>query len=414
MTTPRMPSGPIPRIGHYERIPRALVACFTFLVVVDAMLSATTGPVWATVVVNMIILTAVAWPAVLPRACRSVDIRSGIAAASSISATVASLVWGSPATVGPGELTMLLVLLVLAARWCRPRSVVACCAAITMAVALAPFRFGTVGSDPLESTAGFAVVVALLASAAAATGSYLRSQDERRRQAMIDIRRSERFAIAADLHDFVAHHVTGILVQSQMARMLAASDSMRSAALLEEIERSAGEALDSMRNTVGILRDGHESTAGANAHAPSHDFRALPELTARFEATSSARVTLRGIDADVGDIPHVVQAAVFRVVQESLTNVRKHASSATEVEVGIEIDARVCRASVRDNGSPSRGSVRQPGYGLIGLRERVEALGGTFAACGGDGGVGWVVTAAIPCAAASTHSLRGRSVTHRT
>src|SRR2546425_8478591 len=94
-----------------------------------------------------------------------------------------------------------------------------------------------------------------LAGAVAGLGGSLRALDHRRRVAVTETRRAERLAMAADLHDFVAHHVTGILVQTQVAQMLATTEPERLDGILKDVERAAVEALDSMRRTVGLLRE---------------------------------------------------------------------------------------------------------------------------------------------------------------
>ena len=96
----------------------------------------------------------------------------------------------------------------------------------------------------------------ILVGVTAGLAAYLRSLDYRRTVAVGETRRAERIAIAADLNDFVAHHVTGILVQTQMARMMAQRQRQQDLdPVLAGIERAATEALASMRRTVGVLRD---------------------------------------------------------------------------------------------------------------------------------------------------------------
>ncbi|MFE8958616.1 sensor histidine kinase [Streptomyces iakyrus] len=165
-----------------------------------------------------------------------------------------------------------------------------------------------------------------------------------------ETRRAERLAIAADLHDFVAHHVTGILVQTRMARMLEASRPGELDPILAGIERAATEALASMRRTVGVLRD--SDGPQPPEHRPGGDLAGVEELVEGFASPAHNVALLR--DPAVPDgLPHEVQAAAFRVVQEALTNVRRHAADATEITVGLRRDGDRLEVSVAD-GRPRR------------------------------------------------------------
>lgn len=165
--------------------------------------------------------------------------------------------------------------------------------------------------------------------------------------------------------------------------------------VLAGIERAATEALASMRRTVGVLRD----TAEADRR-PVGDLAAIAGLTECF-AGPGQRVTLHRDPALPGNLPHEVQAAAFRVVQEALTNVRRHAADAATVTVRLGHDEGRLDVTVVDDG---RGSSQLPveahggGFGLVGLRERVTALGGelrTGPVTAGHGH-GWQVRARFP------------------
>ncbi|GAP45953.1 two component sensor kinase [Streptomyces azureus] len=209
--------------------------------------------------------------------------------------------------------------------------------------------------------------------AVAGLGGYLRTLDHRRRVAVTETQRAERLAMAADLHDFVAHHVTGILVQTQLAQLIATTEPERLGGILKDVERAAVEALASMRRTVGLLREVPESAeAGTDDRSPRGDLAALPELVENFRGPVGPKTALRRDPSVPDDLPHEVQAAAYRVVQEALTNVRRHAADATEVTVGLTYDGRVLEVTVRDDG---RGGTRLPkaarggGFGLVGLKE---------------------------------------------
>lgn len=170
--------------------------------------------------------------------------------------------------------------------------------------------------------------------------------DYRRSVMVSETRREERVAIAADLHDFVAHHVTGILVQTQMARMMAATQPQELDPVLAGVERAATEALASMRRTVCVLRDTGPEAADRR---PVGDLASIADLTDGF-ASPLQKVTLLRDPAVRDDLPHDVQAAAFRVVQESLTNVRRHAGDATEITVRLSLAGDRLQVSVTDDG----------------------------------------------------------------
>jgi signal transduction histidine kinase len=254
------------------------------------------------------------------------------------------------------------------------------------------------------------LVLMLLVGAVAGFGGYLRTLDQRRGVAVTDTRRSERLAMAADLHDFVAHHVTGILVQTQMARLMATTEPEGLDPVLAGIEHAATEALASMRRTVGLLREGPDHAAGPGSGAgsgsgsgdrrPAGDLAALADLVDGFGRPVGPKAVLRRDPSVPPELPHEVQAAVHRVVREALTNVRRHAADATEVTVGLTYDSGSLRVTVTDDGrggAPMPHAARGGGFGLVGLAERVTALGGELRV-GPRPGHGWQVEALLPVA----------------
>ncbi|MCO5994582.1 sensor histidine kinase [Actinoallomurus rhizosphaericola] len=222
-------------------------------------------------------------------------------------------------------------------------------------------------------------------------GLVLRRLDARREAAIDAVRRDERLELARELHDSAAHHITGVVLQAQGARIAA----RRSAAGLDDalagIEAAATEALASMRQVIGLLREADDP--GGPAPGPE----ALTDLVERFARRGPAvRLDLPDGPPDPAWPPEVT-ATVYRVVQESLTNITRYASGAGEVIVALTHDRRDITVEVTDDASPA-GSPRFPhsgGYGLVGMRERVEALGGTLVA-GPRPWAGWSVRASLP------------------
>lgn len=241
---------------------------------------------------------------------------------------------------------------------------------------------------------------------AIASGLYFRARDRERnrsvRVAVTGAQQAERMALARELHDVVAHHVTGIVVQAQAARLVADDDPTVAVHALEKIENSGTEALTAMRMLVGSLRGAQPAGGSTAATQATSDLDA--DIRALVEQFTGPPVNLVLNLPD--QLPHEMGRSVLRLVQESLTNVSKHAAGATTVEVGVSVGrgdlGEELHVFVKDDGTarrtaPAGGS---GGYGLIGMRERVELLGGFFGAGPGSEG-GWVVKVALP--------LRGKS-----
>ncbi|MFG1965975.1 sensor histidine kinase [Nonomuraea sp. NPDC049028] len=227
----------------------------------------------------------------------------------------------------------------------------------------------------------------------AAAGLYLRSLDGNRRRAVAQAVRDQRLALARDLHDFVAHDVSGMLVQAQAAR-LAPELPPRIEDALRRIEEGGQRALTSLDRTVHMLNE--------PARGPFPGIDGLRELADGFSPT--IRVNL-AVEAE--QISREASATVYRVVTEALTNVRRHAPRATTVDIAVTRDGDMVRIRVDDDGSAGlpegndRGGGsrfaehrRNGGFGLAGLAEVLGTVGGSLSA--GPHGAGWRVTAAVP------------------
>ncbi|MEV0639366.1 histidine kinase [Streptomyces sp. NPDC050619] len=388
-----------------------VVGALLALSLLDLLIADEAGSsVWRPALVLAVGLTAVLWPAARRPAWLTPQLRTAVPALLSVLYTLTTIVLNRDAPIGPGEIAVLLSLLFIAVRHCPPRWAVACGALDVGALLTTPARyFRSVWSDEASY---YTLVGLILVGLVGGLAAYLRSLDYRRMVAVDETRRGERLAIAADLHDFVAHHVTGILVQTQMARMMAADARPEQRGgddldpVLAGIERAATEALASMRRTVGVLRDTDTDTdADRPGRRPVGDLAGITDLTEGF-ASPAQRVTLHRDASLPDDVPHEVQAAAYRVVQEALTNVRRHAADATEITVGLRHDGNRLEVTVADDG---RGGTQLPaaahggGFGLVGLTERVTALGGELGAgpragvgSGPGPGNGWEVRAVFP------------------
>ncbi|MGN9781127.1 sensor histidine kinase [Nonomuraea sp. ZG12] len=226
---------------------------------------------------------------------------------------------------------------------------------------------------------------ALIWLAALAAGLALRLLAARRHAAAERVRHAERLELARELHDVVAHHITSIVLQAQAAQLVTAKHPDRTAGSLAGIETAGSEALAATRRVVGLLRDTASDVAGHER---------LAELIENFEG-HGRRARLR-LAAEPDGWPPEVSSTVYRVVRESLTNVSRHARHVRTVAIDITQDEEAVTVVVEDDApqAPAR-RYRHAGYGLIGMRERLEALGGTLTA-GPRPGSGWTVRATVP------------------
>ncbi|MCP2245195.1 Signal transduction histidine kinase [Lentzea aerocolonigenes] len=221
---------------------------------------------------------------------------------------------------------------------------------------------------------------------AVGSGLYFRARDnERASQLAASVaaaQNAERMALARELHDVVAHYVTAIVVHAQAGQL------NREVDVLPAIATSGTEALTAMRRLVGTMRDG--TAAGPAASSSLMDD--VRELAA--ESGLPVRLSFELEDA----VPQELARSVLRLVQESLTNTQKHAASVSSVDVALSSSDGVLRLAVDDDGIASGVPVGgSGGYGLVGMRERVELLGGTFSA-GRREPAGWTVRADLPLA----------------
>lgn len=238
---------------------------------------------------------------------------------------------------------------------------------------------------------GVLFVLGVLFAVAVAAGLYLRWLDIQRVRAASDARRDERLDLARELHDLVAHYVTGIVVQAQAGQVVVDQQPAVARDALAQIERAGADALAAMRRMVGSLRSEHDP-----AIPPPVGSSGLEELVAQHNALGlPVRLDLSGLDTTT--LPAPVAASIHRIVLESLTNVRRHAVDVTVVDVIGRRDGDVAEIDVRDDGRQVvRHAVSPGGFGIVGMTERALALGGSLTAGPRDGGAGWQVLARLP------------------
>ncbi|WUI03850.1 sensor histidine kinase [Spirillospora sp. NBC_00431] len=201
----------------------------------------------------------------------------------------------------------------------------------------------------------------------------------------------ERLRIARELHDVVAHSMSLIAVKAGVAVHVAEARPQEAVDALRVIETASRGSLAEMRHLLGVLRSapGDAEATGADL-APSPGLADLPGLAERA-AMAGVRVDLH---VDAGDLPEGVALSAYRIVQEAITNVVKHAAPA-RCHVRVEADGHRVRIDVTDDGPGVRVLPGGDGHGLIGMRERVTMYGGRFTAGPRPEG-GFAVSAAFP------------------
>jgi signal transduction histidine kinase len=199
----------------------------------------------------------------------------------------------------------------------------------------------------------------------------------------------ERLNIAREIHDVVAHAMTAINVQAGVAAHLLERDPGQAHGALRDIKRVSGEALGELRQTLDVLRD----PAQAVPLGPGASLLDLESLTGGLR---SAGVAVQLDVAPGVELPAAVHSAGYRIVQEALTNVARHAD-ATTARVSVRRDGDAVTIEVVDDGGGGNHPNGGAGNGVRGMRERALALGGTLEAAPAGGG-GWQVRARLPVA----------------
>jgi signal transduction histidine kinase len=259
-------------------------------------------------------------------------------------------------------------------------------------LAASPFLVNAIAPFSGESPSFAGVLLLMLVVAAEALGDSRRQRDETQQAMAVTLEdqaaMGERARIARDLHDVVAHHVSAIAVEAETARLTTEGMPEEGRAHLESIGQTARDALDEMRRLLGVLR---EDANGEPAREPQPGLARLDELvdTARA-AGSPVALTLKG---RMTPLPPGVDLCAYRILQEALTNARRHAPGAA-VDVELDYGDEALRLRVRDHG-PGAAEPDPGGHGLLGMRERATMAGGTLTVGPADGG-GFAVEAELP------------------
>jgi signal transduction histidine kinase len=236
---------------------------------------------------------------------------------------------------------------------------------------------------PLTALIGVAIMLL-----PAEIGYAVRHGTISRSRRMDEVRLREREQLARELHDTVAHYVSAIAIQAQAGQAVAATNPAAASQALVVIEEAASRTLAEMRTMVGALRQGEEPDL-----APQRGVADIRELTATAGNIPVVDVDLSG---DLDGLRPSVEAALYRIAQESITNALRHAHRPTRIEVAVSGDDEAVTLTVNDDGDVTPLSTSHGiGFGLDGMTERVALLGGTLAA-GPSSDKGWTVTARLP------------------
>ncbi|MGC4770428.1 sensor histidine kinase [Micromonospora sp. DT44] len=350
--------------------------------------------------VGMAAATTVVWLPVHRQGSRSLPIAALVLGVISLAVTLGFLVLRTSrflllgGTWGLAESAGMIAVVFVVTRWGSARLAPWAAVVAALAAAALPLRGG---ADLVYVI--FGLLQALGAVGAAAAGIYLRVVASGRERAIALVRAEQRAEFARDLHDFIAHHVTGIVVQAQGARFVAEQDPQRVIVALEQIERAGAETMASMRRMVGVLRN-----PDAPPDAPLAPLAGVADLAPLLEGHNGTTNTPARlyVDGPLDGLPVEVSTSAYRVVMEGLTNARQHAPDARSVAVSVHRTPDWLLVRVADDGAGPRSTpARGHGFGLVGLTERVRALDGTVTAGPGVSG-GWVLDAAFPLRVAVT------------
>lgn len=251
----------------------------------------------------------------------------------------------------------------------------------------------------MAAVAAFPLVAGILGHSTQNRRAYLAAMEERARRAEksrdSEARRrvaEERLRIARELHDLVAHQITLANAQATVAAHLFDTRPEQTRKSLRELVETTGDALDELRATVGLLRQTGDAAAPAE---PAPGLSRLPTLLESFRR-AGLEVSVHQ-EGTARPLPPGVDLTAYRIVQEALTNVTKHAGTGS-ARVRLAWNRDRVTITVADDGAgaaASPGSDRPPGYGLIGMRERATAVGGRLSAGRRPEG-GFLVTTELP------------------
>jgi signal transduction histidine kinase len=273
---------------------------------------------------------------------------------------------------------------------------VAAAAAVEVGAVLVSFRFAPSGSvnDAVILLTALVLAFVLLGTTQHTQRQYLDVLEERAQQLSRELDQQaqlaaaeERRRIAREMHDIVAHSVSIMITLSEGAAIKVDDDPTRARESMRQVAVTGRQAISELRRVLSVLRG-----TTAETRAPQPTSGSLETLVSEVRA-AGLPVTLK-VRGDVESLPETAQLTIFRIVQEGLTNVRKHARRPSRVDVSVHSSASKVTVTVRDDGradlSPSRDR-KPPGIGLIGICERAELYAGSVTV-GPCPGRGWMLS----------------------
>lgn len=256
------------------------------------------------------------------------------------------------------------------------------------------YKMGIVAGLPLLLGA----YVRVTRDAAVHARQYAEQQELRAGQQLLAARAAERTTIARELHDLVAHHVSSMVLRVGVARHVVAATSTtdpRITEVLDDLHSSAGAALTDLRRLVAVLRAPDRTGSDTGSLVSPGALSAALESVVHHSRQSGLAVTA-SVDPRVARLDAVRGLAVLRLAQEGLANAAKHGGPGAHAELAVRVADDAVHVTIHDDGA---GRTRPPapgpsGHGLIGMRERVDLLGGRLDA--GPAARGWRLTAELP------------------
>lgn len=322
----------------------------------------------------------------------------------SLVATAAVLARGTgveqPNPLAALEVAALLLILIHVTRWNRGWSMPV--VAVVTAAAQILWLLRHMPGAPWTQQLFGCLFWALGSAVAIAFGIYPRWAANRLRHTVASAREAQQRQLERDLHDYVAHDLSGMIVQAQAARYAAAGDADALSAALRRIEEAGHRAMSSMDRALSLLRVTDTSTDGSTTRHPGLD--ELPDLVEQFDqgCLVPAELVQHGNSSTV---PREVAEVLYRTASEALTNIRRHAGAGlTRVVVTLEILPRSAGITIVDevgDADPTPAVREGGGTGLLELRDRVDALDGVFEA--GPTAQGWKVAVRVPFTGAAGH-----------
>ncbi len=314
--------------------------------------------------------------------------------------------WAAHIEPMPANLAVLVAMYTVAAR-CRLRWAVPAWLITELGVWLGLSLYGLsefdVAVQGFLSTSAFVVAIWVAGIYVNTRQRYLEGLEERaeraerdRDQQVIIAKAAERARIARELHDVIAHNVSVMVVQADGAGYAIDTDPEQARTAVQAISATGRQALTEMRRLVGVLREGAERQE--EEYAPQPGLAQLDALVAKVRAAGlPVELTVAGTPYD---LPEGQQLAIYRIVQEALTNTLKHAGPAARAWVEVAYEAGDVRLRVTDDGRGAAAPQGIAGHGLVGMRERVAMYGGDVSAGPRSGG-GFQVIARLPVSRAA-------------